>query len=430
MVTTLASVSQRRSRRGRENRMASTVLRHFSCKLFQEAVAVFCILSCFSSPSQIHAQARIATYRVCASEVAAKAMELGEGFEIGCDAATTLRVSSNCSSTTESPAMCIHSIDTKQVIMNSGSGPDCLGLCSSGPGDRFVAVTWSYRAQWCLDEDIEVDEIDESLVEEYFLNATDTCDGLVYKSCEENKDCGEGYCCSLPSAETVQAGDFCGPPSKIQCLPDASSPSGLFAVPVDRACRPIARGTCILSGESDIRPGYSCINNPCKDLQLWAESICGYNPNTKSFDLQKRCSKGCSGAIKHVGKCPNLASMIDAYSRLSLLDCSGCGDYFFQRCLDASDCPLGYCCSLPPLDKSVIGFFDENTCGPPEACQCLPVFQLFGGIAEQIQCSLECGPREYGTCQEIGIPSDTYNPLYKCDCADPTLVGRTPSPPA
>lgn len=155
---------------------------------------------------------------------------------------------------------------------------------------------------------------------------------------------------------------------------------------------------------------------------------CGYHQPTNSFhNSLKVCSRTCENALLGVQGCPNLEYILAAHRNFQ--GCTRCGDYYYERCADTSDCPVGYCCSLPPTEL-IPGFFDENTCGPPETCECKSTEfgqGLTGSFTETISCSNKCGPRALGTCEEIGA-SPKYNPFYSCDCTDPATFDRTASP--
>jgi hypothetical protein len=125
--------------------------------------------------------------------------------------------------------------------------------------------------------------------------------------------------------------------------------------------------------------------------------------------------------------CPNLETILAAYQDFQ--GCTRCGDYYYERCADTFDCRVWFCCSLPPTEL-VPGFYDETMCGPPETCGCNSTEfgqGLAGSFTETVSCSNECGPRELGTCEEIGA-GQKYNPVYSCDCTDPATFDRAASP--
>jgi hypothetical protein len=324
-------------------------------------------------------------FRICNSSLEEASFDLEV---VGCNAASP---AASCSATMV--PICIQNVQTTR-----GAQVECLGLCQ---GDDFlVTVTWDYSSSWM-----------ESC-------ANGTSDDVYHQRCERNDDCRTGSCCSLPSAVTVQDRSLCA------VLPDCSSIR--YGTCIDSSTSTSSTGST--SDSSDVRPGYSCAtNDPCLDSQDWAERTCGYHRPTNTFTSpRKRCSDACSKAISRLRGCPNLEDMVETFDNYK--DCDRCGDYFYQRCQDASDCPVGYCCSLPP-NEVVPGFFDETTCGPPSQCGCSFMDVDSNSFTETISCSEDCGARDLGTCQEIGTRS-TYNPVYECDCSDPATLTRTESPTA
>ena len=309
---------------------------------------------------------------------------------VGCD--VTANETGKCTNPNKTSGMCLQGL-------RQTSSFDCLDFCSHG----YTTVSWTYNENW-------------------INNCDPSCKNFYYQRCKSDADCREGTCCSLPSPATIKAGG-CGPPSCFRCIPNDGNGTQIISC---SDCGLLGYGTCIESGTQDIRPGYSCSNDPCLQLETYAPDVCGYYAPTNSFpSTRKACSEACQNAISGVLGCPNLAAFLAAYQNYD--GCRlPCGDFFYQRCADTSDCPVGYCCSLPPKNPT-LGFFDNNTCGPPATCTCKSIQFATGGFTESTACSTDCGSRELGTCQEVGSV-DTYNPLYSCDCTDPWTFNRTASP--
>ena len=342
------------------------------------------------------------SYVVCRSETQDISMDF-----IGCSSLTELVASGNediCS--LKSDPMCL------EIVQNSITTDRtyaCFDICAEG---TYSTVQWSYShayANACY----------ESCEEDHY-----------YQRCRTSEECQEGFCCSLPSTEIVRAGG-CGPPEAWGCEVIADSP-GDYILDATAECSSIGFGTCVAANETDIRPGYSCANNPCTEMEAYVFSVCGWNPSTNSFGANiKVCSEACADAVVGLRDCPNVASMVEAYQSFS--GCQGCGDFFYRQCASTADCPVGYCCSLPPQgeDNPFEGIFDQNDgCGPPAECTCQEGIVSFpggGGSAISESCSTECSSSELGTCKEIGT-ADTRNALYECDCSDPATTGRTFEP--
>jgi hypothetical protein len=311
---------------------------------------------------------------------------------VGCDGITS--ATADCSTNS---GMCLNSVLSTSTLQQRFA---CRDFCPDG----YSEVSWEFSAEWAATCD-------------------PTCESHYYQTCRSTTDCREGTCCSLPSSETIQASG-CGPPACFDCQMNGNVPE---FIPCD-GCGPIGYGTCIDSTREEIRPGYSCVNDPCIDMEDYVIETCGYYQSTNFFhNSLKVCSQACENAILGVLGCPNLETIVEAYRNFQ--GCTRCGDYYYERCADSSDCPVGFCCSLPPTEF-VPGFFDESTCGPPETCECesTEIGQgVTGCFTETISCSSECGPRELGACEEIGA-SQKYNPLYSCDCTDPATFDRTASP--
>lgn len=319
---------------------------------------------------------------------------------IGCDEITS--ATADCSINS---GMCLSSVLSTSSLQQRFA---CQDICPDG----YSEVSWEFSAEWAAICD-------------------PTCENHYYQRCRSTADCREGTCCSLPSPETIRAGG-CGPPACFDCQMNMN---GNVAVPEFIPCKdcgPIGYGTCIDSSstreEIEIRPGYSCVNDLCIDMEDYVIETCGYHQPTNFFhNSLKVCSRACENALVGVLGCPNVETIVAAYRNFQ--GCTRCGDYYYKRCAKTSDCPVGFCCSLPPIEL-VPGFFDETTCGPPETCECESTEfgqGLAGSFTETISCSNECAPRELGACEEIGA-SQKYNPFYSCDCTDPATFDRTASP--
>ena len=311
---------------------------------------------------------------------------------VGCDGITS--ATADCSTNS---GMCLSSALSTSSVQQRFA---CQDICPDG----YSEISWEFSDEWAATCD-------------------PTCENHYYQRCRSTTDCREGTCCSLPSPETTRVGG-CGPAACFDCQMNGNVPEFISC----DGCEPIGYGTCIDSTREEIRPGYSCANDPCMEMEDYVIETCGYYQPTNFFhNSLKVCSRACKNAILGVLGCPNLETILAAYQNFQ--GCTRCGDHYYERCADTSDCPVGFCCSLPPTEF-VPGFFDENTCGPPGSCECQSTEfgqDLADSFTETISCSMECGPRELGTCEEIGA-SQKYNSLYSCDCSDPATFDRTASP--
>lgn len=346
------------------------------------------------------------SYRVCTSDISRVNNATIDSLEVGCEQPGSDVSVANCLTT--AVPICLESAQFDEFLQDP-----CMigGACD----EAVVTIEYSYRSDWL----------------------SQCCGNFTYEPCFTNDDCTEeGACCSRPPNSAVQLSDSCGPPLCLDCsdfggdtttISSTSATTGsMCGNNTNTGCGPIAAGTCMSPGAVDPRAGFSCANDPCSELEDWALTACGFHRPTKTFpNSLRRCSEACVNAVAGIQGCPNLADLIEAFD---LLDpaCENCGSHYYQRCLQTSDCPFGYCCSLPPEDP-IPGFFDESTCGPPSSCTCEGSDFGFNGFTETITCTQECGPREYGTCQLIGA-MDEYNIVYSCDCTDSNTFSRTGSP--
>ena len=379
------------------------------------------LLSQYFNPNTklpIFVTAQQQTYAVCGSAVVAPNDDLVLQ-QFGCDDEDRM---TNCSSAND--AICIRSIrrSSSSVLDRLACIPGlCDGEDSNNEGDdQLITVSWGFRKQWITTCDPNCEE-----------------QSKIYQRCLTNDECtalGEQFCCSRPSIHTIRAGSGCGPPRCYDCD---------TADCVDENCPPLHYGTCIDSTVSDIRPGYSCQNDPCLESLDWAEQVCGYDrPNNSFLNPRKACSNACTNAMDLISDCVNTSVLPDSIlDRLKALrstyeaygGCRICGHHYYERCASTSDCPVGYCCSLPP-DQLIPGFFDpENSCGPPESCWCNYTIVDDNSFTEQFSCTSstvdDCSApgRQFGTCIEVGT-ADPRNPVYSCNCSDPDTFSRTEAP--
>lgn len=286
---------------------------------------------------------------------------------------------------------------------------NCGGPCSDD--DVVVKVNWLLPQSACSD------------------TASATCaKDTIYQRCGSSAACPDGYCCSKPTPQVYGSPApwvGCGFPSSCGCN---SLPNGEAIEFCTMDCSDMLGGLCMIEGEGDALPGYSCGFDACTEGKAWAYEACGLD-GQDSFHSPpyKACSSACETAVRAISDdCPSdhLVSLLTKAWRDD--NCGSCQAYYYQRCTSNDDCMPGFCCSLPIKDEVV----ESVACGPPSQCFCT-------GGSESKACTRDCSdPKTFGKCTLLGEGSGAYG--FSCPVCPaaalgpqgdpPTVVGNEPSP--
>lgn len=172
----------------------------------------------------------------------------------------------------------------------------------------------------------------------------------VYQTCRRNSECGEGYCCLMPTREVLWASPYseCGPSKSCACSTDSYDPCEWKCTP---DCGSLATGVCAPNDTPNL-PGFSCQYDICQDVN-WVHQVCGFDNTTvlatlELWDLEKACSDLCERALDAISHCSgSLYYITKRNQEYRPQYCPNNNGTEIQYCRSNEDCEEELCCSLP-----------------------------------------------------------------------------------
>lgn len=219
---------------------------------------------------------------------------------------------------------------------------------------------------------------------------TQLTDGVTGKTCEEDKDCGQGHCLKTEGMMTYPGGYCSG-----SCLRDADcGVGGTCTLPAIGDGAGSCYLTCQTHGDSDCREGYRCRTNGSRRQCLPGAAPLG----TGVVGRECQSDADCGGAAMSCATKLGDATAPGGYCSISCSESSDCGvdgtcvgglgatftsllgetGVCYRACVDSSSCRAGFVCAQP--SSAAAGALGGLMMGSSTACVVAPVSDEDAGM--------------------------------------------------